>query len=103
MSDTPDPENLPEPASLRFLRRLITVLTAVMIAGCLAILAMLVIRYTTTRAPLPEVITLPGGATATAFTQGSDWYAVVTEADEILIFDRATGNLRQTLRIDPAP
>ena len=101
MSSTPDPENLPEPPNLRFLRILVTVLTAVMIAGLLTILALIVIRYTNTRAPLPEIITLPDGATASAFTQGSDWYAIVTEADEILIFDRGTGSLRQTLRIAP--
>lgn len=79
---------------------LVTILTAVMIAGLLAIVAMIVISYRTARAPLPEAITLPDGTTATAYTQGSDWYAVVTANDEILIFDRASGNLRQTLRIE---
>ncbi|APZ51298.1 DUF6476 family protein [Salipiger abyssi] len=100
MSQTPDPEKLPEPANLRFLRLLVTVLTGVMIAGLLTILAMIVISYRSARAPLPEIITLPGGAIATAYTQGSDWYAVVTESDEILIFDRASGDLRQTIRIE---
>ncbi|EEX16815.1 DUF6476 family protein [Salipiger thiooxidans] len=106
MSETPKSENasetLPEPANLRFLRLLVTVLTAVMIAGLLAILAMIVISYRSARAPLPEVITLPDGAEASAFTQGADWYAVVTEGNEILIFDRASGKLRQTLRIESA-
>ena len=99
----PDPEDLPEPANLRFLRILVTVLTAVMIGGVLLILALLVIRYQTTRTPLTDVIVLPDGAKATAFTQGPDWYAVVTTTDEILIFDRATGQLRQSLTILPAP
>jgi hypothetical protein len=45
---------------------------------------------------------LPEGARALAFTQGRDWYAVVTERDEILIFDRATGALRQRVAIKPA-
>ena len=81
---------------------LVTILTAVMIAGLLAIVAGIVISYRNARAPLPEAITLPDGSTATAYTQGSDWYAVVTEADEILIFDRASGELRQTLRIETA-
>ncbi|SFC13979.1 hypothetical protein SAMN05444415_102213 [Salipiger profundus] len=81
---------------------LVTILTAVMIAGLLAIVAVIVISYRNARAPLPEAITLPDGSTATAYTQGSDWYAVVTEADEILIFDRASGELRQTLRIETA-
>jgi hypothetical protein len=52
------------------------------------------------RAPaLPDSITLPDGTRATAFTQGSDWYAVVTAQDQILIFDRATGALRQTVTL----
>ncbi|SMX43172.1 DUF6476 family protein [Maliponia aquimaris] len=101
---SPDPEDddLPLPPSLRFLRALVTLLTAVMIAGILGILALIWSRYSNASAPLPEVITLPDGARASTFTQGPDWYAVVTTDDEILIFDRATGKLRQTLRIAPA-
>ena len=107
MPDTPppplpsDPPEIPEPANLKFLRVLVTILTASMIAGVLVIIALIVIRYNDQRAPLPETIELPDGTTATAFTQGPDWYAVVTAGDEILIFDRATGTLRQTLKIAP--
>jgi hypothetical protein len=100
---SPEPEEtLPEPPALRFLRILVTVLTAVMIAGIVLILGLIWHRYNNARAPLPEVIELPGGATASAYTQGSDWYAVVTDADQILIFDRATGKLRQEIAIEPA-
>ncbi len=102
MSRTPDSdEKLPEPANLRFLRLLVTVLTGVMIAGLVTLLALVVIRNTNARAPLPEVILLPDGARAAAYTQGSDWYAVITSDDRILIFDRATGTLRQTIQIEP--
>ncbi|MBW4984245.1 hypothetical protein KZZ07_17015 [Mameliella sp. CS4] len=100
---SPDPEDdLPEPPSLRFLRILVTVLTAAMIAGIIGILGLIWHRYSNARAPLPEVITLPDGTTASAYTQGTDWYAVVTADDRILIFDRATGKLRQEMRIEPA-
>ncbi|GGG62585.1 hypothetical protein GCM10011415_06130 [Salipiger pallidus] len=102
MSQTPEPEATPEPANLRFLRVLVTVLTAVMIAGLLTILAVIVIQFRNARAPLPEVITLPSGATASAYTQGSDWYAVVTNDDRILIFDRASGDLRQEMQVQTA-
>lgn len=81
---------------------LVTVLTAVMIAGIVGIFGLIWHRYSNARAPLPEVITLPGGATAIAYTQGNDWYAVVTGDDRILIFDRATGTLRQEMRIETA-
>ena len=71
-----------------------------MIFGLLAIFAIIVMRFSApSDPPLPEVITLPSGKTATAFTQGTDWYAVVTDGDEILIFDRSSGELRQTVKI----
>ncbi len=91
-----------EPANLRFLRRLVTVLTAVMICGLLVIIGLFVTRLSAPVAalPLPEEITLPDGVTARAFTQGTDWYAIVTSQDEILIYDRATGTLRQTVKVD---
>jgi hypothetical protein len=45
---------------------------------------------------------LPDGKSAMAVTQGTDWFAVVTTDDEILIFDRITGQLRQSVTITPA-
>ena len=93
-------EDFPEPANLRFLRRLVTVLTAVMIGGLLVVIVLLVTRLQPKPAILPDSITLPGGETAAAFTQGTSWYAVVTASDKILIFDRSTGALRQTITLD---
>ena len=87
------------PPSLRTLKRLVTTLTVVMILGFLVLIAALVIRLNADPLPLPDRITLPEGVTALAFTQGTDWFAVVTDADTILIFDRATGTLRQSLEI----
>ncbi|WP_116598653.1 DUF6476 family protein [Primorskyibacter marinus] len=104
MDDAPKPDEVfEEPANLKFLRMLVTILTGTMIAGLLIIIALVVIRYSDQRAPLPEAITLPDGTTATAFTQGSDWYAVVTADDRILIFDRANGKLVNTIEVRPAP
>jgi hypothetical protein len=98
MSDAPEGY---EPKNLRFLRRLVTLLTATMIVGFLTVIVLLVIRLGQPGAPpLPDRITLPGGATATAFTQGPDWYAVVTDTNEILIFDPASGDLRQRIEIE---
>lgn len=99
--DMVDPdENVKEPANLRFLRRLVTVLTAVMICGVLVLIGTLVTRLNTAAPVLPDSITLPGGASARAFTQGDSWYAVVTDANEILIFDRLTGALTRTVTLD---
>jgi len=99
MDETPTPV---EPANIRFLRRLVTGLTAVMIVGLVVMIALFVIRFwgVSARVEVPNVISLPQGVSAVAFTQGTDWYAVVTDQDTILIFDRASGALRQTVQIE---
>lgn len=73
-----------------------------MIIGLLTIVVLLVIRLgaDTAIVQVPDTITLPTGVQATAFTQGPDWYAVVTDGGEILIFDAATNELRQTIDIE---
>jgi hypothetical protein len=93
-------DDLPEPANLRFLRRMVTVLTTVMILGVVVVIGLLVTRLSRDTPVLPSEIALPDGAKATAFTQGADWYAVVTDKSEILIFDRMTGALQQTVIVE---
>ena len=73
-----------------------------MIVGIIVIVALIWTRYSDPSAPLPEAITLPSGAQATAFTQGAGWYAVVTEDDRILVYNRATGALVQEIAIEMA-
>lgn len=84
---------------MRYLRRLVTVLTVTMVGGLIVLIALIVIRMQTPPLVLPEQLALPDGARALAFTQGRDWIAVVTEDDRILVYDRATGTLRQTVEI----
>ncbi|MDJ0627010.1 MAG: DUF6476 family protein [Rhodobacter sp.] len=92
-----------EVKSLRLLRILVTVLLVVMIGGFLFLIGLFAMRLSgppEREVEVPAAIRLEPGQQAVAFTQGSDWIAVVTEADEILIFDRETGELRQKLRIE---
>ena len=102
---TDDLDKTAEPANLRFLRILVTILTASMIAGLVTIIVLIVIRVPTVirtvedPVPLPEAITLPDGTVATSFTQGDDWFAVVTKDNEILIFNRDDATLRQQITI----
>ena len=99
MSDPSKP--LPEPPNLRLLRRLVTVLMAVMIGGFLVIVALLVIRFSASPPAIPDTVTLPDGVVAEAFTMTPDWYAVVTEGGaKILIFNRSSGKLRQTVTVE---
>ncbi|MEM6482889.1 MAG: DUF6476 family protein [Pseudomonadota bacterium] len=115
MPKTPDPDPAPppalDPALVSYLKRLVTVLTVVMVIGVVTIVGLLVSRLhsfgqddngtdRSSTLALPDTIVLPEGSTATAFTKGRDWYAVVTQADKILIFDAASGELTQVIDIE---
>lgn len=84
------------------MRILVTVLTATMILGFLTIVVLFVIRLAPaqTTLALPDEIILPDGARVIAFTQGGDWFAVVTDGDEILIYDRSGHTLRQRIKVN---
>lgn len=106
MNDTPTDQPV-DAGTVKYLRILVTVLTVTMVVGFIVIVVLFVIRFSDafgTGTPggmaLPEAITLPDGAQATAFTQGPDWYAIVTRDNRILIYDRETGVLKQTIRIE---
>lgn len=93
------------PASLKFLKLLVTVLTGVMILGVVVIIYLLVTQLTRLPDPLvlPDVISLPEGQSATAFTRGTNWFAVVTEGETgeaILIYDLGSGELRQNIPVE---
>lgn len=83
---------------LRWLRVLVTSLAAVMGIGVLAIAALLWLRLS--EVPLPELppgIALPDGARAEAVTFARDWIVVVTDAGEVLLYDRQ-GRLRDQVQ-----
>lgn len=73
-----------------------------MIGGVLLIITLLVIRLNDKPALLPELVVLPEGVEAKAITMGESWYAIVTQGDEILIYDRLSGKLRQRVAIKPS-
>jgi hypothetical protein len=130
MHETPPRTGQPEalPRSVRLLQWLVIVLTASMIVGVITVVAVVVTRFPDMRAAvrptpaqmapdlvagiLPETLQLPAGMRALAVTIGADWLAVVAAADaeekgqpaaeEILIFDRATGALRQRVALQRA-
>ena len=78
-----------------------TALTLTMIGGFLTIVALFVMRFNEmSGVEVPDQVTLPDGLTATAFTRGEDWFAIVTDSNEILIYSRVTGNLRQRIAIE---
>ena len=100
MADSPQTSPV-DAGTVKYLRWLVTILTATMVLGFIVIVVLFVIRFSDAFGPeLPDVITLPDGSEPLAFTQGSDWYAVVTQGDRILIYDRDTGELRQEITIE---
>lgn len=100
MDETPNEDEGTLPPNLQFLRQLVTVLTATMIIGVLVIIALIVIRFWGDKPfTLPDQITLPEGASISAFTKGDGWYAVVTGDQQILIYDAKSGELRQSTQV----
>lgn len=75
--------------TLRFLRRLVTVLTATMILGVLTIVVLLVIRLNEIPVQLavPAQILLPEGTRVVAVTQTATNILVVTETQNLLIYN----------------
>jgi hypothetical protein len=96
----PDVPEAPLPPEAQFLKRLVIVMTVVLVAGFVTLIAALVIRLNAEPLPMPDRISLPDGVAPYAFTQGVDWFAVVTSDNRILIYDRATGVLRQTVAVE---
>lgn len=100
MQTAPDDDTPALPPQLLFLKRLVTTLMIVMIVGFVILITSFVIRINADPLPLPDQITLPEGTTAITFTQGTDWFAVTTSQNQILIYDRSTGQLKQTVDVE---
>lgn len=94
-----DDDAIEEPASLRRLRLLVTVLTVVLIAGIVIIVAVIVIRLGGVadgpRAIDAEQIALPAGATIVSTGQGAGTVLFVLKApdgvERLHVFDAETG------------
>ena len=84
--DQPPNADFQLPQNLRFLQRLVTLLTVSMIVGILTIAALLAFKLRSENINFPQTLTLPDGTKPIAFTQTKDWYSVITEANEILIY-----------------
>ena len=84
--DQPPNADFQLPRNLRFLQRLVTLLTVSMIAGILIIAALLAFKLRSESINFPQTLILPDGTKPIAFTQTKDWYSVITEADQILIY-----------------
>jgi hypothetical protein len=94
-------QDTPEPANHRFLRRLVTTLTAVMILGLVVLIALFVMRFSgSPQITFPDAIDLPNGVVAVGYTQTERWVAIMTEDNRVLVYDRATLTLAQEILLE---
>ena len=95
------PANPPEPANLRFLRRLVTTLTATMILGLIAIFAVLVIRLQTTSPMFPEISALPADTEVISISRTRDELVVIDQARNIYIVSLDGKTIMQKFELQP--
>ena len=80
MADSDKEATVKEPASLRALRRLVTVLMVVMIFGVLTVTGLMAYRLTAPPPPLfPESVAVPAGERVIGLSRGTGFLAIVTE------------------------
>ena len=96
--DQPPNADFQLPRNLRFLQRLVTLLTVSMILGILTIAALLAFKLRSENINFPQTLTLPDGTKPIAFTQTKDWYSIITEANEILIY-KNDGTLIRSIKV----
>ena len=87
---------------LRFLKTLVAALAVAMVLGLAAIVVILWVRLGTAELPqLPDDVTLPDGATAKAVTFASDRLIVLTESDQVLVYDGKGALLQSVMLTQP--
>ena len=97
------PKIYDHPTDLRILRYLVLAMTIIFIVGFTIIVTVVYLQFVKAqngfKIDLPDIVELPEGARAQAFTQGRGWYAVVTQENKILVFDSKSGELTQSVDI----
>ena len=87
--------------ALRFLRGLVTALTLTMIAGMAVLVFLFLTRFPQPSGGLglPDTLDLPAGATVVSVTRGPDFWAVTTDAGEVLVYEGGAETPSRRLRL----
>ena len=74
-----------------------------MIVGIFSLVTLIFIRFQGEDATvsLPDSILLPNGDRPVAFTQTKGWYAIITDEDEIMFFDKKGTLFKKTTVFGP--
>ena len=97
-----DDTELGLPPSLRYLKVLVTVLTAIMIFGVLTIIALLVIRLNDNGRPIlvhPELFDLPAGVGTVGYSVVNDYTVLIGDDGVIRVFSSDTRALIEEHRL----
>jgi len=92
------------PRDLRFLKTLVTVLTATMILGLITIVVLLVIRLNGDPRPIlvhPELFDLPPNAETLGYNLVGDSVVIITDDGMIRVFDAQSLDLVQEMPLRP--
>ncbi len=93
----------PLPPNLRFLRMLVTVLTAVMILGVITIVGLLVIRLGDSAQPIlvhPEVFAIPDGVGTVGYSIVNGYTVIIGDDGVIRVFASDTQALVDTIDLN---
>ena len=90
---------VPEPTNLQFLRKLVTILTATMILGMVAIFTLLVIRLQPTSNIFPNVVALPETTNILSISRTPNELIVTTNDKFIYILSIDGTKILQTLKM----
>ena len=93
------PADQPEPANLRFLRRLVTTLTATMILGLIAIFTVLVIQLQAPAQIFPKILDLPDKTTVLSISRTPSELIIIDEKRNIYIMSTDGTKLLETFSI----
>ncbi|MBL4627201.1 MAG: hypothetical protein JKY00_04055 [Roseicyclus sp.] len=100
MADEPPESDSPLPPNLRFLRRLVTVLTTVMIVGVITIVVLLVIRLSDNARPIlvhPGVFDTPEAVETVGYSVIDGYTVLVGDDGVIRVFTSNTRELVQEI------
>ena len=65
--------------------------------GFIIIISLFVLNFQKSHSPIPVTLELQNGVKPLAYTQTKDWYAIVTDEYEILIYDNSGNRIQKII------
>lgn len=102
MEHTDNEFTAPEPAPIRRLRQLVTLLTLTLIVGMVVIVGLMIYRLGPGATPtLPDQIALPSGESLISYSRSPDWTVLITrdqsDVQRVHLVAPGQADIRQTV------